>query len=876
MAPLYQRIRATMVSVPRSPYNPQPRLGLAAALSSSVSVAIRRRGEDYFHRRAVRDLAASHTQITATVEGSEVYAVALTRAREGYLGDCECPYFLDRVEVCKHIWALVLAVDERGLLPPATDDPWLDPGNSYYLDDDPPGGGQHPAAPPEPPRAAPQPPNQWEQFLRGVVQAAVSRETARPAPRFVGGEIVYVIDAPATALGLGIVVHALWRQRKKNGEWGKPQPAAITLADLQQLPEAIDRDILTTLMGAADPYSMSFDTTHARSMFRLSGPITDRALWLLATSRRLYLRGQADPSDVFRPVAADTGDPWVFRPEIVTADDGSVHLGGSLTRGTDVMEITEPQLLLAAGYLISRGVLARLDHAGTFPWLGELRRSGPAAIAADGAPLLIEALARSQVDPSVLPPALRYEVVDATPRPRVKIDRPHENSYTRYGLDFHAIVQFDYDGAIVAADPPVSAYDPTTRRLIRRDGASEASAIQRLQQLGFKRGWGYPGRVGEMLVAPGQFARHVRTLIAEGWHVEADGAAFRAATSMRVQVRSGVDWFELHGDLDFGDGRTAPLTGMLAALKRGEATIVLDDGTQGMVPEEWLRRYARMAAFGEVEGDHVRYRPSQTALLDALLEGQPAVEVDEVFRRARAELQSFRGIEVVPPPPSFKGTLRHYQQDALGWFEFLRRFGFGGCLADDMGLGKTVMVLALLDARRNGQGRDRRPSLAVVPRSLVFNWMAEARRFAPKLRVLDYTGVERAGADLAAYDLVLTTYGTLRRDAARLSAQAFDYVILDEAQAIKNAATASAKAVRLLRGRHRLALSGTPVENHVRELWSIFEFLNPGLLGTSGAFSRASAIQGQNNEDLALVARALKPLILRRTKDQVAPELPSR
>jgi len=167
--------------------------------------------------------------------------------------------------------------------------------------------------------------------------------------------------------------------------------------------------------------------------------------------------------------------------------------------------------------------------------------------------------------------------------------------------------------------------------------------------------------------------------------------------------------------------------------------------------------------------------------------------------------------------------------------------------------------------------------VAVVPRSLVFNWIAEAKRFAPELRVLDYTGPQRTEASIADQDLVLTTYGTLRRDAARLSDEEFDYVILDEAQAVKNAATASSKAVRLLRGRHKLALSGTPVENHIGELWSLFEFLNPGLLGTSSAFRKASVIQGRDGgEDLALVSRALKPLILRRTKDQVAPELPSR
>ena len=158
----------------------------------------------------------------------------------------------------------------------------------------------------------------------------------------------------------------------------------------------------------------------------------------------------------------------------------------------------------------------------------------------------------------------------------------------------------------------------------------------------------------------------------------------------------------------------------------------------------------------------------------------------------------------------------------------------------------------------------------------MFNWIEEAARFAPGLKVFDYTGPLRDASQMQDADLVLTTYGTLRRDAPKLRETPFDYVILDEAQAIKNAATASAKAARLLRARHRLALSGTPIENHLGELWSLFEFLNPGLLGSARAFQRANTGRVRGDEDLEWLARALRPFILRRTKDQVAPELPPR
>jgi SNF2 family DNA or RNA helicase len=222
------------------------------------------------------------------------------------------------------------------------------------------------------------------------------------------------------------------------------------------------------------------------------------------------------------------------------------------------------------------------------------------------------------------------------------------------------------------------------------------------------------------------------------------------------------------------------------------------------------------------------------------------------------------------------GQLRDYQREGLGWFEFLQRFRFGGCLADDMGLGKTVQVLALLESRRKG---DSRPSLVVVPRSLIFNWQQEAARFTPKLRVLSHTGSERikGNAHFENYDLILTTYGTLRRDVVHFDEVEFDFVILDEAQAIKNASTETAKAARLLKSRQRLALSGTPIENHLGELWSLLEFLNPGMLGSSSVFQfSTNGTQKPDEDSRAMLSRALSPFILRRTKQQVAKELPEK
>jgi SNF2 family DNA or RNA helicase len=437
---------------------------------------------------------------------------------------------------------------------------------------------------------------------------------------------------------------------------------------------------------------------------------------------------------------------------------------------------------------------------------------------------------------------------------------------------------FDYNGTAVGADDRSRGVFRLPERLfLLRDPVAEQQRMSRLHQLGFRQrsdGSAHCAGDGPILeLAPGRLPRAVRELVREGWHVEAEGRVYRHPGDFRIDVTSGVDWFELHGAVEFGD-LTAPLPAVLAALRRGESLVRLGDGTYGVLPEAWLVQYGLLAGLGTPENGHLRFARSQIGVLDALLASQPQATWDEAFARARDELRRFSGIASADPPLGFVGVLRGYQREGLGWLQFLQQFGFGGCLADDMGLGKTVQVLALLASRC---GLATRPSLVVVPRSLVFNWKQEAARFTPALRVLDHTGLGRGspGKPFRQHDVILTTYGTLRRDIMEFTGIEFDYIVLDEAQAIKNAGTNTAKAVRLLGGAHRLVLSGTPVENHLGELWSLFEFLNPGMLGAAPAL-RLCGVEGRtpSAETRTFLARALRPFILRRTKEQVLRELP--
>ncbi|NLE89278.1 MAG: DEAD/DEAH box helicase family protein, partial [Myxococcales bacterium] len=363
-------------------------------------------------------------------------------------------------------------------------------------------------------------------------------------------------------------------------------------------------------------------------------------------------------------------------------------------------------------------------------------------------------------------------------------------------------------------------------------------------------------------------------LLAAGWRVLANGKPFRPATAFAARVRSGQSWFEVEGNIEF-DGERLALPELLRAARRGQRLVELGDGSFGLLPEAWLTRLGVLGA-DDAGAGKVRVPRSQLLFLDELASAEAGVSVDAAFQRLREELRAFAELSPAEPPPTFRGELRDYQRQGLAWMQLLGRSGFGGCLADDMGLGKTVQVLALLLGRK--RRRRSLPSLVVAPSSVVFNWAEEARRFAPSLRAVIHAGPTRAPLEeaLQRADVIVTSYALLRREAPAFTAAEFDCVILDEAQAIKNHETETAKVARALRASARLTMTGTPIENHLGELASQLEFLNPGLLGSSPRLAKALLSGHADAETLQLVQRAVKPFLLRRTKREVARELPER
>ncbi|WP_233835360.1 DEAD/DEAH box helicase [Paraburkholderia sp. ZP32-5] len=481
-----------------------------------------------------------------------------------------------------------------------------------------------------------------------------------------------------------------------------------------------------------------------------------------------------------------------------------------------------------------------------------------------------------------------------------------------------AAVSFDYDGVSINADSSVTLvplpggdvihirrrYDVEKRRLLelRKTGLQKvpthsvhASRLVPDTMLGLPDAEAWSEFVNDA----------VPKLVANGWRVT-------MAPEFRYNVieidaidgtahQAGDGWFDLEMGIRVGE-RNVRLEPLLADLFRrdrrwlsGALDSIGDNEPIELKTEENKRLRLRADRLKPVvrvlvdlfdslggalaDGAPLRVAALDAGRLDALNDtGRWQFSGDASIRELARRLQAGPGLREVPVPRGLTAELRAYQQQGLNWMQFLREQDLAGVLADDMGLGKTVQTLAHILAEKEA-GRLVRPALIVVPTTLVHNWREEARRFAPELKVLVLNGPQRKERFelIGAHELVLTTYALLWRDQKVLAEHDYHLLILDEAQYVKNASTKAAQAIRNLRARHRLCLTGTPLENHLGELWSQFDFLLPGFLGNQKDFTRRwrNPIE-KNGDDVrrALLARRIRPFMLRRRKDEVAKELP--
>ena len=547
-----------------------------------------------------------------------------------------------------------------------------------------------------------------------------------------------------------------------------------------------------------------------------------------------------------------SGDVILPRATVGDAPGGGFHL--RLERDPSIVEV------------VARGVARCKD--GLHP-LGEMNTTGELLerlplertfARGDTADLVTKVLPEleAKLDVIVTTARLPRKVADA--RLRIAMDLSHQG---------HTLSVLP---TLVYGDPPVARIDGDTMVALgdtvpvrRRD--HERDMLRRLRdELHL-----VPGRRVDL---DGSEAIRFATKLRE-WQKrlgdDGTGAAFESAP-LRPRLVSSPDTFDVLFECEPGDAESsatpkrAEAAAVLRAWRDGLELVPLDGGGWAPLPAGWLAQHGHLvadllAARGSDKKLTMAALPTAGALCDVLDHPRPT----ELARLAPL-FEGFEGIPRAPLPDGLTATLRGYQQHGVDWLSFLRDAQLGGILADDMGLGKTLQTLCVLRGR----------TLVVCPKSVVYNWADEIARFRPGLRAAIYHGPRRELDPTA--EVTLTTYAILRLDADRLAAEDWDAVVLDEAQAIKNLGSQTARAAFELHGKFRIALSGTPVENRLEELWSAMHFANPGLLGGAGDFQEryASPIEAGNPEAASRLRAKIRPFILRRTKAEVVPELPSR
>ncbi|WP_123068034.1 DEAD/DEAH box helicase [Massilia aurea] len=350
--------------------------------------------------------------------------------------------------------------------------------------------------------------------------------------------------------------------------------------------------------------------------------------------------------------------------------------------------------------------------------------------------------------------------------------------------------------------------------------------------------------------------------------------------SVRVQIRRERDWFAASGDVVIDEGRVMNLRTLLEKIQEsGSRFVALGENEYLALSDELHRRLTELGAYGELHGDGIRTHALASFALDELAREAGHVDADKAWQ-GHLERMADNAAYLPELPSTLQAELRDYQVDGFQWLARLAHWGVGACLADDMGLGKTLQALALLLTRAKDG-----PALVVAPTTVCLNWIDEAARFAPTLKLHLFGPGERAATidNAGPFDVVVVSYGLLQLEAARFKGRRWRSIVLDEAQAVKNMHTKRSQAVMALQGDFRMAATGTPLENHLGELWNLFRFINPGLLGSADQFQLRFAGPIEKAQDKRAEAgarsrlrRLTAPFILRRTKAQVLSELPPR
>lgn len=773
---------------------------------------------------------------------------------------CECPYFQERNGHCRHIWSFLLSIDQRGL-------------SSYLIVDDQEGSTQDLVADEiwmdqkrDEPKSAEEG-KSWKSLVNSVERIRKSQEKVYFKPNITYGLELQKDDNNRTELTLKVSIQAA----ELAPEEGNPfhnVPMERLLHVLKQRDLHIFNLILSNC--ATDPMG-------DERRFKLPISVEPKLVELLVGLQCTVHYGEVPQGHL--EVAVD--DPWEVILKI--EDRGSYSLLVPLVV-CDNEELTLDQIghfipSFPRGFYSGAKRYLLKDNVDNV-WLQALEAGSYSyTIPVSG---IRDFLTHFSKACSGLHPRVEWPEnfwtnteIDKAPLPILYIE------FNELGISSELFFEYDMEPPqrISAFSAQTQVLQWTTRNSCARQFDEERKVLDLISSM----------KNITFIEEDHQYhidLEHVQTVLRqlEDSNIVLFGKERKIKTYSKVQLElsAKVDWFEVKGQIEFG-GEKVAVGDMLDAIRNNSRYILLGNGEYGLLPEQWIAKNKHLLELAESRNGNMKMEKNQFLLIKQMLDGEKENSIDIKKNKGLKELNSlikqteeFTGIKETPVPKKLKADLRNYQVSGLAWLRFLKKFHFGGILADDMGLGKTIQAISsLLDEASTAKVK--KMNLIILPTSLIFNWNDEFRKFAPTLKIASYTGPDRGDIKDVNADVILTTYGILRRQADAFCAIDWNYVILDEAQAIKNHRSQTATAVCNLSATHRLSLTGTPIENNLMEMWSHMQFLNPSLLGSREQFTNniLRADEGkENGKHLQKLQKTVYPFILRRTKEDVLSDLP--
>lgn len=854
---------------------------LSDALSTLSDRGLRRllgartflRGLDYEKRKVVEQVSIQDTVSTCTVQGSDAapYSVAIRLGGEGITSSCTCPAFIKTGQHCKHVAALLIHVRNKA---------------------------RAKAPRPAQPTPQPVPPPRLPEQSKASRRRERRRRSQTPTTNTLtpnGHRLPSALDATARPTGIGAWMPQQESPRRLQLEFRihvRAGGLTVTVLDTearmpllpgvalnwQALSPTPDRDALRVLARheSGNPRHPAVDIRGEDVAELLPLLVGRRVLLEPALMQLRFSEEVLKPKFDLEMVGSDT---VIAKVSFVRADDGRVFqlTSGGWFEGWPGWHIdTNEGVARSIDRRVSPSALKRLLNN---PTIAEPSSEIISLITSD--------LPRVALDVGADLPDLSQvaDVSDISPqfifRAGGSINEAEASLKARYG-------KLDIDVRADGISPPVIFLAPEEGqkriRCIRTDIVAQQQAVQLLLDHGLS-----PDETGERFIATGENAIHFWSegiaALPKSWKryipEELMGSRVRSTPlAMKARVSSGVDWLNVKITWE-ADGVDVDRTEIERCLREGKKYVRLSDNSY--VPLDTDRVQALIDR--EVElitsaGKQGKLPLSQAGRVQELLQQADVQSVAATTKALFKKLADLSEIKKIRKPRGLKATLRPYQEEGLSWLRFLHDIGSGGVLADDMGLGKTIQTIALLLSLHASKDTGPIRALIVAPTSVVSNWHREIEKFAPTLKVALWHGSARKEqeSELSDANVIITSYALLRRDIELLKSQDLEYAILDEAQAIKNPLSATAHAAKELTARHRLALTGTPIENRLSEIWSIFDFVSPGLLGPLQKFEEryARPIDQGDSKQAARLRAVIHPFILRRTKLEVAKDLPEK